>query len=131
MLRPISLSAMTERELTSQVIGPKAKPGVARQLGFACYHTLRSKGSEPGFPDWVLARERVIYLELKTEKGVVSDAQRFWIRALHNAGAEVYVVRPRHLEQIAWVLARRRRPETGESPLGDGLHEELQSVLSD
>jgi hypothetical protein len=121
---------MTEKELTSLVVGSKTHPGVARQVGWACYHTLRSKGSEPGFPDWTLARDRVLFIELKTEQGKVSDAQHFWLGKLHGAGGEVYVVRPQHLDAIAWTLARRVRPRMGENPHGDGLLQELSSVLN-
>ena len=104
----IPLADLTEKEWSQQLVGTPAKPGLARTLGWTtAYHTLRSKGSATGFPDWVLVRERVIFLELKTEKGHVSDAQAHWIKALVKAGAEVYVVRPRHLEEIARVLQYR------------------------
>lgn len=120
---------LTEKQLTAQVIGPKKDPGLARQLGFTAYHTLRSKGSEAGYPDWTLARERVIFLELKTETGKVSDAQVHWIDVLTRAGAECYVVRPRHLQAIAWVFAKRTRPGRCQNPHGDGLLDELAVVL--
>ena len=53
---------------------------LARMLGWKTYHTLRSKGSDPDFPDLVMARRhnigpicpeyetRVIVAELKLEK---------------------------------------------------------------
>ena len=98
------LAQLDEKELTQLVVGTKANPGVARMFGYACYHTLRSKGSQPGFPDWTLARERVVFLELKTETGKVSDAQKEWLAALNAAGVEAYVVRPRHFDAITVVL---------------------------
>ncbi len=57
-----------------------------------------------GFPDLYLVRERGLFLELKREKGKLSEDQIVWIRALLNAQVEVYVCRPRHLEQLAEVL---------------------------
>lgn len=63
-----------------------------------------------GFPDLYLIRERAIHLELKRENGKLSDAQKDWIRALLNAQVEVYVCRPRHLEDLATVLHSRWRP---------------------
>jgi hypothetical protein len=33
------------------------------------YYTQHSLGSEPGFPDWVLCRERVVFVELKGSIG--------------------------------------------------------------
>jgi hypothetical protein len=95
---------LDEKELTDLVIGSKTNPGVARLFGFACYHTLRSKGSQPGFPDWTLARDRVVFLELKTETGKVSDAQKEWLTALTAANVEAYVVRPHHFDAITVVL---------------------------
>lgn len=98
---------LSEKEFTSLVIGTKTKPGLARTLNFRCYHTLRSKGSEPGFPDWTLVRERVVFLELKTARGTVSDAQHGWLDALNKANVEAYVVRPSLLEQAKLVLQAR------------------------
>lgn len=106
----IPISDMLEKQLEQQVIGTKSNPGLARMLGWKAYHTLRSQGSEPGYPDWTLIRERVVWLELKTEKGVVSDRQVEWLTALRKAHAEVYLVRPRHLEAIAAVLQTRITP---------------------
>lgn len=100
------LADILEDELRFQIIGTKQKPGMARIMGFRCYHTLRSKGSEPGFPDWTLARERILFIELKREAGEVSAAQKEWLAALHAAG-EAYVVRPRHFDAIAAVLRAR------------------------
>lgn len=101
------LHTLDEKEYTGLVIGTKANPGVARMFGFRVYHTLRSKGSQPGFPDWTLARERVVFLELKTETGKVSDHQAGWLQALNAANVEAYVVRPRHFDAITVVLRAR------------------------
>jgi hypothetical protein len=98
------LASLDEKEFTALVVGTASNPGVARMFGFRVYHTLRSKGSQPGFPDWTLARERVVFLELKTETGKVSDHQKVWLAALNDAGVEAYVVRPRHFDAITVVL---------------------------
>lgn len=68
----------------------------ARLTGWKSYHTLRSKGSEPGYPDLCMVRgDRVVFAELKTEKGRVSPAQLDWLDALQQSGrVEVYVWRP-------------------------------------
>ncbi len=100
-------SELSEKEFTELVVGTNTNPGVARTFGYRVYHTLRSKGSQPGFPDWTLARERVVFLELKTEKGKVSDAQHEWLSALNSANVEAYVVRPRHFDEIVCVLRAR------------------------
>lgn len=98
---------LSEKEFTSLVVGTKTNPGLARTLNWKAYHTLRSRGSEPGFPDWTLARERVVFLELKTAKGTVSVAQREWLAALNAANVEAYVVRPAHLDAVKLVLQAR------------------------
>lgn len=105
-----TLTDLTEKTWELQIIGTQNHPGVARQVGFRVYHTLRSKGSQPGWPDWVLVRERIVYLELKSETGKPSQAQKEWIVALLNAGGEVYIARPRHLEPLAKILAARGDP---------------------
>jgi len=64
------------------------------------YHTWSAKKSQPGFPDCVIVlpqQGRVIYAELKKERGKLHDAQKTWLRSLADAGAEVYVWRPTHL----------------------------------
>lgn len=129
---------ISEKEWSDALVGTLGKPGLARQLGWgkgpgegAAYHTLRSKGSDSGFPDWVLVRDRPIFLELKTEAGKVSPNQRIWISTLLKGGAEVYVVRPSHLEEIGYVLQSRHRiwpaNEAGRLP---SLMAELESVLA-
>ncbi len=48
-----------------------------------------------GFPDLVLVRgKRVVYIELKSDKGVVSKEQEEWLHALQDANQEVFVWRP-------------------------------------
>lgn len=70
----------------------------ARSLGYLCYHTHDSRRSQPGFPDLVMVRAiagRLIFAELKTERGKQSAAQREWERALRAGGqGEVYLWRP-------------------------------------
>lgn len=98
-------------------------------LGWRRYHTYRSERSQPGYPDETIVRERVVWLEIKTEAGKLSDAQIDWLRALRNAGQEVYLVRPRHLQTLARVLSARD-PATGPdlgSRNADAL--ELQAAL--
>lgn len=49
----------------------------------------------PGYPDVTAVRgDRVIWLELKAEKGRATDEQEAWIAALSAAGQEARVFRP-------------------------------------
>ncbi len=82
---------MTEAELMSQVIA------LAKLRGWSCYHTHLSIRSEPGFPDLVLVRNRVMFRELKSARGKVSHAQQRWLDMLKAAGADADVWFPADL----------------------------------
>ena len=66
---------------------------------------------DPGFPDLVLVRDgRVIFIEVKTEKGRLTKAQSGWLGALgisdpDPGDVEVYIWRPSDLSIIEKVLA--------------------------
>lgn len=61
-------------------------------------------GDGAGFPDLVLVRDRVIFAELKSEKGRTSAAQDEWMSSLLKAGAEAYLWRPRNFPEIEVIL---------------------------
>ncbi len=61
-------------------------------------------GDGKGFPDIVLVRERVIFIELKTESGKLSPEQEQWIAVLKKAKQEVYVWRPNQWQEIERTL---------------------------
>jgi hypothetical protein len=97
---------MLEREWDALLFG--SKKGLAPILGWRlCYHTLRSKGSQSGFPDRVLVRDRIIFAELKRDKGKPTPAQKEWLDALAGAGAEAYLWIPSDLDEIATILSKR------------------------
>jgi hypothetical protein len=91
---------------------------LAKWHGWKVFHPLpaqNSRGSwrtaqagDIGFPDLVLVHpERgVIFAELKTAIGKLSDAQNDWLLALYAAGAEAYVWRPRDIDYIKDRLQR-------------------------
>ena len=82
---------MTENQLQDSV------RELAKVFGWLHYHTHNSKGSEPGFPDSVMVRgKRIVFAELKSEDGTVTDAQDEWLMALRTAGIETHVWRPGH-----------------------------------
>lgn len=94
---------LTEKEWMRQVVD------LARLLGWTHYHPLISMKSMPGFPDLVLARDRVVFVELKTAKGVLSPHQIKWRDALTTAGAEWHLWRPDDAETAMQTLRRRAR----------------------
>lgn len=89
--RALVAREMSEATLQAQVIT------AARAVGWLVYHTHDSRRSQPGFPDLVLvhARQgRVLFRELKAERGRVHPKQREWLEALQAAGQNAAVWRP-------------------------------------
>ncbi len=93
---------VTEREFQGAVID------LARALGWTVYHPWLSVRSAAGFPDLVLVRPpRVVFAELKTERGRVSPAQERWLALLRACpGVEAYVWRPGEWNSVSAVLRR-------------------------
>ncbi len=68
----------------------------ARWWGWLVYFTHDSRGSPPGYPDLTLTRAgRLIFAELKSGAGTLSQDQRRWRTALQAVpGAEYFLWRP-------------------------------------
>jgi hypothetical protein len=95
------LVSMREKHWQSWVIR------TAKHFGWKHYHPYNSRQSVPGYPDLTLVRERTIFAELKTERGVLSKAQREWKQVIEAcSGVEYYLWRPRHWRQVIHVLER-------------------------
>lgn len=96
------LSTFTEREWQRHVVS------LAQLQAWAPYHTHDSRRSQRGFPDLVLVRPpRVIFSELKTNKGRVRPEQKWWRSLLEGCpGVEYYLWRPSEESQVREVLAR-------------------------
>lgn len=96
---------LTERSFMDQVVR------CAKMLGWASYHTHDSRRSAAGFPDLVLVRPsgrgrqgRVIFAELKAQRGSVAPEQHGWLTLLIEAGAEVFLWRPSDWKSIETIL---------------------------
>ena len=97
---------INERQFQAAVIE------LAKWQGWKVFHPLPAQNArgdwrtaqagDVGFPDLVLVHpERgVIFAELKTAIGKLSDAQNDWLMCLHAAGAEAYVWRPVDIQTI-------------------------------
>lgn len=60
---------------------------------------------DKGFPDYIATRDgRLIFAEIKNEKGRLTKNQNDWLDALRQTNAEVYVWRPADLQTIKDVL---------------------------
>lgn len=62
-----------------------------------------------GLPDLLLIRERVLWRELKTDRGPVRPAQRRVLEQLRAAGADAGIWRPRDVDLVVAELRRRGR----------------------
>ena len=90
---------------------------LAKMHGWLVHHPLPSMNrrgvwathelGDHGFPDLVLAHPsgRVIFAELKSDKGKISPLQSRWITTLQQ-GAVVWVWRPADLDWIAKYLSQ-------------------------
>lgn len=113
---PKPLVEMLEREWDAQLFSLYAKnPGIAVRLGWSSYHTLWSRGSQPGYPDRTVWKQRHLFAELKREltgkksedaNRVPAPAQVRILDGLAKAGAEVYLWRPGDLDEVARILGR-------------------------
>src|SRR5262245_47045281 len=96
--------AMSEAEMLSIL------RQAAGTCNWRCYHTARSDRSEPGWPDLVLCRPpELLFVELKTMRGRLSEPQALWLNDLQASGVEVLLVRPSTLDALLERLAKRRR----------------------
>ena len=80
---------ITEKQFMAQI------KKVALLTGWKFYHTYDSRRSDPGFPDCVMVhpqKHRMIILELKTEKGLLTPAQREWVYAFDRLEERLFPV---------------------------------------
>jgi VRR-NUC domain-containing protein len=99
------LRTITEKQFQAQVLE------LAQRLGWKTHHTWTQIHSPAGFPDLVMARgSRIVFAELKSQKGRVTLEQRDWLARLRVAGAEAYLWRPEDWDTIITLLGSRRRP---------------------
>lgn len=87
------------RSAGGRVMTPVQGPGGAGYPDLTCWRPAGWRGAG-----------RVMWLELKAARGTLSAAQRQQLATLAGAGAEVYVVRPVHLELLREVAEARERP---------------------
>lgn len=113
------MKEITEKQFEQQV------KDLAKLFGWRYYHTWRSIHSPAGFPDCVMVRPpRLIFTELKSEKGKVTEEQEDWLEILRASSRpagityqsdiihstrkyptpEVYLWRPSDIEKIFDIL---------------------------
>jgi VRR-NUC domain len=96
------LNSITEKQFQAQFLE------LAGWLGWLAYHDYDSRKNSPGFLDTVLAkRGRIIFAELKSEKGKLRPQQKIWYEILKTCpGIEVYVWKPSQWDEIVETLKR-------------------------
>lgn len=97
-MRVTAWAGAPEKDFMSAVIE------LAKLRRWLVYHTHDSRRSEPGFPDLVLVRDRVLFAELKTEKGKITRDQTNWMERLRAAGADAHIWRPQDWDEIEAAL---------------------------
>ncbi len=89
---------MQEKEFQKSVVD------LATFTGWLVYHNPDSRRSTAGFPDLVLLKDRLLFRELKTTTGRVSEAQKYWLTALTWVGQDAKVWRPADWPEIEATL---------------------------
>lgn len=91
----------------------------ARALGWMVYHPYDSRRSAAGYPDLTMVNGhagvgRVIFAELKTDKGALTVAQHDWLVEIMCTPAEAYIWRPADWLDgtVETILRGRARDET-------------------
>ena len=116
------MTTLTDRERVLRTVSEKAwlqqVVELARKTGWLVHHSRASlmrsgrwatalQGA-PGLPDLILARApRVLFIELKTQTGNLSDSQQSWLTELKGCpGVESYVLRPGDGPRLVELLQR-------------------------
>lgn len=90
---------LTERRFSQQVVD------YATLMRWRVYRTHNSRHSPAGFPDLVLVRRpRVVWAELKSERGRATKEQLAWIGELFACSQEVYIWRPSDWPKVERIL---------------------------
>lgn len=99
---------MSEKDLTDSIIELAQRLGYLvdgsyfrdRLVGIAAKEGRFDAFPDKGFPDLVMVRDKpfypVLFVEVKTEKGKLSEGQKMWQKSLVGLGKQHYVWRPRH-----------------------------------
>ena len=100
-MKPASALPISEAQWARTVVE------YAELMGWRVYRTWLSVRSPAGYPDLTLVRERVVWAELKREKGgILTKAQEDWLIALCIADQETHVWRPSDWDEVQRVLGR-------------------------
>ena len=91
---------VNETDFSTQIVD------LFKLFGYKYYHTHDSRRSVAGFPDYVAVKgSRVLFIELKKEKGTLSPEQVVWGEILSKCpGVEYYIWRPSQADEVEAIL---------------------------
>ena len=105
------MHSVTENELLQTVLE------MAEAMGYVVYHVFEqshyAKRTVIGFPDLVMYRpfdfergwrRRLIVMELKSQRGVLTEQQQDWLSCFSSFKIETYIVRPSDLDSLENLL---------------------------
>ena len=96
-----------EAEHYSRLSGDASLLDEAASLSGLIFHPRFSVGSESGWPDLTLVRRRdrrIVFAELKTDRGKPTPRQSAVLELLRSVGLEAHLWRPRDMDAIAEAL---------------------------
>jgi hypothetical protein len=90
---------ISEREWQKQVVH------LASLAGWKVHHNWTEIHSPKGWPDLTFCKPpRLVFAELKSEKGKTTPEQDEWLNQLRECGQEAYVWRPSDLQTVGNIL---------------------------
>ncbi|HEY8597104.1 MAG TPA: hypothetical protein VIL85_01660 [Thermomicrobiales bacterium] len=81
---------------------------LAERFRWLCWHDNDSRRNDAELPDLLLLRERLIWRELKTQKGRLSAEQAAWGERLLRGGQDWAIWRPQDWGLIVDTLTKER-----------------------
>ena len=94
------IKPLSEKQFQAQVVE------LAETLNWLVYHPYDSRRSAAGFPDLTMVRNgRLVFAELKSEKGRVTSRQTLWQDELNFTEANAYLWRPSDWDTIVAALS--------------------------
>lgn len=113
--RALMNSQISEAAWQAQILELAALNGwTAFHIPDALFKALHAQGRakgyqmpQAGFPDTVLVRPpRLVFAELKSESGSLTNAQKIWLELLRACHVEVYCWKPRDWDVAKETLSR-------------------------
>ena len=103
--RPVSIMSEPERVPISEKDFRRQVTQLAQLQGWKVHYNWTELHSAKGWPDLTLCRlSRLVFAELKSDKGKTTAEQEEWLDALRQTNVEVYLWRPTDFDNIVKVL---------------------------